>query len=390
MAMPSLRMWYRLFLSVMILAVWECAVAQSEEIKDVATKIDSVYPGLEVVTDSFPDTSKLKDTRRFRQAKDNAYVPLTVFIDPLKPIGSIPVESGMSPSGARTYNIPLKLPEGINGHQPKLSLAYNSQQGDGIAGFGWHLDGLPCITRIGALAGGAGAAAAIAIMPAIAPTLGGIWSMSSAQVGMLTGSGLIPGAVFGGTSGLVEGFITGSGNSLFEGNSFGQSMKSGASGALSNGIGGALTGGAMGMYNAAKSGQNVLFGNLSSINSSQNPLIHSANSVNSPPNNDYSEIADTRVYVGVDKNGVRRYVGITRQPLETRFYQHKSSGTIRSLLDFSEYNDIVYPRLKARILEQTIINEDGMMKYGGQLFNLRNEIAPKYWKKYGIKPFRKN
>lgn len=32
-----------------------------------------------------------------------------------------------------------------------------------------------------------------------------------------------------------------------------------------------------------------------------------------------------------------------------------------------------------------MINKYGMIKYGGVLFNLRNEIRPQYWNKHGIK-----
>jgi hypothetical protein len=42
-------------------------------------------------------------------------------------------------------------------------------------------------------------------------------------------------------------------------------------------------------------------------------------------------------------------------------------------------------RLEGRIWEQTQIMKFGMQKSGGQLLNLRNEIAKKYWDLYGIK-----
>jgi hypothetical protein len=39
----------------------------------------------------------------------------------------------------------------------------------------------------------------------------------------------------------------------------------------------------------------------------------------------------------------------------------------------------------ARVWEQTLINQHGLGKNGGQLINSINSIAPKNWWQYGIK-----
>jgi hypothetical protein len=58
-----------------------------------------------------------------------------------------PSSWSVSPSGAFSYEIPFRLPPGIAGVQPKLSLTYSSQAGNGLAGMGWSLSGLSSITR---------------------------------------------------------------------------------------------------------------------------------------------------------------------------------------------------------------------------------------------------
>jgi len=49
--------------------------------------------------------------------------------------------------GAFAYQVPLELPDGIDGWKPELSLAYSSLAPDGALGVGWTLTGIPAIAR---------------------------------------------------------------------------------------------------------------------------------------------------------------------------------------------------------------------------------------------------
>ncbi len=53
----------------------------------------------------------------------------------------------VSESGATTYTIPVQVSPGIGGMEPKLSLNYSSQSGNGPLGVGWSLGGLGGVSR---------------------------------------------------------------------------------------------------------------------------------------------------------------------------------------------------------------------------------------------------
>ena len=55
---------------------------------------------------------------------------------------------GVSKYGGIQYEIPMMVPKGIRNVAPRLRLSYNSQGGDGIAGWGWSLEGLSTISRV--------------------------------------------------------------------------------------------------------------------------------------------------------------------------------------------------------------------------------------------------
>lgn len=69
-------------------------------------------------------------------------------IDTDLPVGTIAGSASVSPSGAATYTIPIYLPPGTAGMQPSVSLEYNSQSRNGIAGYGWNVAGISSISRV--------------------------------------------------------------------------------------------------------------------------------------------------------------------------------------------------------------------------------------------------
>jgi RHS repeat-associated protein len=61
--------------------------------------------------------------------------------------GLIEGNLSVSPTGAAIYEVPIAVPPGIAGVEPKLRLVHSSQGGNGIAGQGWVLAGLSTIHR---------------------------------------------------------------------------------------------------------------------------------------------------------------------------------------------------------------------------------------------------
>lgn len=63
-------------------------------------------------------------------------------------VGNLTGSFNASPTGAASYTVPIEVSPGIQGMQPNISLVYNSQSGNGIAGMCWNIGGLSIISRV--------------------------------------------------------------------------------------------------------------------------------------------------------------------------------------------------------------------------------------------------
>ncbi len=78
---------------------------------------------------------------------ERVYEPDRTSADPA-PVGGTPASFSVSPTGAAAYSIKIDIPKGINGMEPELSLVYNSQGGNNIAGWGFSMSHVSAISFV--------------------------------------------------------------------------------------------------------------------------------------------------------------------------------------------------------------------------------------------------
>ncbi|HRN56301.1 MAG TPA: FG-GAP-like repeat-containing protein, partial [Agriterribacter sp.] len=76
------------------------------------------------------------------------HIPTSFEPDRSKNVGEIPIQSGVSATGAMNYMVPVQAAPGKATLPVSVSLAYSSQGGAGPAGFGWSIGGLSMIQEV--------------------------------------------------------------------------------------------------------------------------------------------------------------------------------------------------------------------------------------------------
>lgn len=94
---------------------------------------DTAMVGLRVLSSESSATSRLIPKVKPKSSDMSSFT-----------VGSIPIQSGVTPTGGKTYTIPIKTVPGYH-LEPELSIFYNSQSGNGVVGYGWSISGLSSI-----------------------------------------------------------------------------------------------------------------------------------------------------------------------------------------------------------------------------------------------------
>ena len=79
--------------------------------------------------------------------RNELFVYNNFYNDDTKVVGNTPTNASVSSSGAAIYTIPIASPKGYGDFGPSISLVYNSQTGNNIAGYGVAVSGISVITR---------------------------------------------------------------------------------------------------------------------------------------------------------------------------------------------------------------------------------------------------
>ncbi len=73
--------------------------------------------------------------------------PVDETVDGEEFFGYVSGSFNVSAGGSATYNVPIEVPPGIRGMQPKLTIGYNSSARNGLLGWGWNISGQSRIHR---------------------------------------------------------------------------------------------------------------------------------------------------------------------------------------------------------------------------------------------------
>ena len=91
------------------------------------------------------DSIALRRSRILARLQSRAQNDENAEVDTSLALGQIPISSTVTQTGARIYSVPIPTAAGY-GFVPEVSLVYNSQGGEGDAGYGWNVAGISAIT----------------------------------------------------------------------------------------------------------------------------------------------------------------------------------------------------------------------------------------------------
>ena len=99
------------------------------------TYLDSLWP------------SGIAPTNAANIVPPSAGIPPLTILGQHQAVGALKGSLSVGGDGSASYSVPIDVPKGTGGMEPKLSLNYSSNGGNGIMGLGWSLGGLQSITR---------------------------------------------------------------------------------------------------------------------------------------------------------------------------------------------------------------------------------------------------
>lgn len=186
----------------------------------------------------------------------------------------------------------------------------------------------------------------------------------------------------------VSGFVLGTTLALVNGEKLGKALLSGLSDAGTGAVIGSVSGLQKGIVEKKNEQMQAILKMKAEMNSEATSQADPNAIVQEMLNNPKMPIGEgtNSVYVGLDENGVVRYVGITNRPPSERFDEHLTSSSPRNSLSYRPLDGTGHlSRIQARIIEQRLINAYGLGINGGQLYNKINSIAPGIkWYRYGL------
>ena len=99
------------------------------------TYLDSLWP------------SSIAPTNAANIVPPSAGIPPLTILAQHQAVGALKGSLSVGGDGSASYSMPIDVPKGTGGMEPKLNLNYSSNGGNGIMGLGWGLGGLQSITR---------------------------------------------------------------------------------------------------------------------------------------------------------------------------------------------------------------------------------------------------